>query len=290
MKKKKAVKSASRTKAKTKSKKLAVKKSKAIQPKTAAKSSAPKKGFHPQLKVYADAPALFSESAHLLMEIARKAVAERGRFVVALSGGSTPKGLFHQLTEEPYYSLMPWAKTFVFWVDERHVPLTDEISNYRMTHENLLSKVPIPPEQIFPGTDPRRSVHDAAVWVERRLQKFFGLGKPPVFDFCLMGMGDDGHTASLFPGTPQLNEQEKWVVGYFVDPSKKERVSLTFPVLNAARLLVVLAEGPKKAEMLQKVLEGPSEPPRYPIQYLRPSPGELVFLVDQAAAKLLRKK
>ena len=78
------------------------------------------------------------------MEIARKAVAERGRFVVALSGGSTPKGLFHQLTEEPYYSLMPWAKTFVFWVDERHVPLTDEMSNYRMTHENLLSKVPIP--------------------------------------------------------------------------------------------------------------------------------------------------
>ena len=289
MKKKKTVKAASGSK--TKLKKSDVKKITAVKSKTAAAQSVPfKKGFRPQVKIYADATTLFSESAHLLMEIARKAVAERGRFIVALSGGSTPKGLFQQLTEEPYYSLMPWAKTFVFWVDERHVPLTDETSNYRMTHENLLSKVPIPPEQIFPGTDPRRSVHDAAVWAERRLQKFFGLGKPPVFDFCLMGMGDDGHTASLFPGMPQLNEQEKWVVGYFVDPSKKERVSLTFPVLNAARLLVVLAEGPKKAEMLKKVLEGPSDPPRYPIQYLRPAPGELVFLVDQAAAKLLRKK
>ena len=285
MKKKKAVKRVLRPK---KPSRLKAKTPKA-KPSPKKKTVSPR-GFRPQLKIYADAPTLFSEAAHLMMETARQAVAERGRFMVALSGGSTPKGLFQQLAEEPYYSLMPWAKTFVFWVDERHVPLTDETSNYRMTNENLLSKVPIPKEQIFPGTDPARSVQDSAVGVEKKLKQTFGSGATPLFDFCLMGMGDDGHTASLFPGMPQLNEQEKWVVGYFVDDSKKERVSLTFPVLNAARLLAVLAEGPKKSEMLKKVLEGPSDPPRYPIQYLRPSQGRLIFLMDRAAAALLKKK
>ncbi|HET9870244.1 MAG TPA: 6-phosphogluconolactonase [bacterium] len=258
-------------------------------PGKAAKAAKPI-GFRPEIKRYADAQGLFDEAAHLFLETARQAVAARGRFTAALSGGSTPKGLFQQLAEEPYLSLMPWSKTFLFWVDERHVPFTDETSNFRMTKENLLSKVPLPPENITPGTDPARPVAEAAAWLEGRLKKFFGAGAPPVFDYCLMGMGDDGHTASLFPGMPQLNERDKWVVGYFVDPAKKERVSLTFPVLNAARLLVVLAEGPKKADMLAKVLEGPSDPPRYPIQYLRPTAGRLLFMVDQAAAARLKKK
>lgn len=247
-------------------------------------------GFSPEVKVYATAQNLCEEAAHLFLESAREAVAARGRFVAALSGGTTPKGLFRQLTEEPYLSLMPWAQTFFFWVDERHVPFTDETSNFRMTKEYLLSKVPVPAENITPGTEPNRPVRDAAIWLENRLRRFFGPGKAPVFDYCLMGMGDDGHTASLFPGMAQLNEQEKWVVGYFVDSAKKERVSLTFPVLNAARRLVVLTEGPKKAEMLRKVLKGPSQPPRYPIQYLRPASGQLLFMVDQAAAALLNKK
>ncbi len=246
-------------------------------------------GFSPEVKIYANAQSLFDEAAHFFLETALEAVAARDRFAVALSGGSTPKGLFQQLAEEPYLSLMPWSKTFIFWVDERHVPFTDETSNYRMTQEFLLSKVPVPAENITPGTQPNRPVQDAANWLENRLRKFFGPGQPPVFDYALMGMGDDGHTASLFPGTVQLNEREKWVVGYFVDSAKKERVSLTFPVLNAARRLVVLAEGAKKASMLQKVLDGPSEPPRFPIQYLRPT-GRLVFMVDEAAAGLLKKK
>jgi 6-phosphogluconolactonase len=105
-----------------------------------------------------------------------------------------------------------------------------------------------------------------------------------------MGMGDDGHTASLFPGMPQVNELDKWVVGYFVDEARKERVSLTFPVLNASRALLVLVEGQKKAEKLKDVLEGTSDPPRYPVQYLRPTDGKLVFAMDAAAASLLKKK
>ncbi len=156
------------------------------------------------------------------------------------------------------------GENFIFWVDERHVPLTHETSNYRMTQEYLLSKVPIPKENIFPATNGILPVEKAASAYEIKMGKFFGTENFPRFDLVLLGMGDDGHTASLFPGVPQVNEQEKWVVGYFVDDARKERVSLTFPVLNAARLQLVLVEGAKKAERLKDVLEGPKDPPSYP--------------------------
>jgi 6-phosphogluconolactonase len=210
--------------------------------------------------------------------------------VVALSGGSTPRGLFQHLAEEPYFSLIPWDKTFVFWVDERHVHFTDATSNYRMTQETLLSKVPIPKEQVFPMTNGSLPVDKAAAAYEMKLRRFFEGYSLPCFDLTLMGMGEDGHTASLFPGMPQVNEQDKWVVGYFVDAEKKERVSLTFSVLNHSRLLVVLTEGTKKADRLKEVLEGPSEPPRYPIQYLRPLQGRLIFAIDALAGSKLKSK
>ena len=244
--------------------------------------------FLPKIKIHSTPEILIEEIAHLFMQIARASVQERGRFAVALSGGSTPRGLFRHLAEEPYFSLIPWDKTFVFWVDERHVPFTDATSNYRMTLETLLSKVPIPKEHIFPMTNGSLSVDKAASAYEMKLRRFFEGDFLPCFDLSLMGMGEDGHTASLFPGMSQVNEQDKWVVGYFVDREKKERVSLTFPVLNYSRLLVVLAEGVKKADRLKEVLEGPSDPPRYPIQYLRPAKGELIFALDRAAASRLK--
>jgi 6-phosphogluconolactonase len=246
--------------------------------------------FAPEIKIHATPEILIEETAHLFMQVARAAVHERGQFVVALSGGSTPRGLFQHLAEEPYFSLIPWDRTFVFWVDERHVPLTDPTSNYRMTQETLLSKVPIPKEQVFPGTNGSLPVEKAASAYEIKLRKFFNDGSMPCFDLALMGMGEDGHTASLFPGMPQLNEQDKWVVGYFVDAEKKERVSLTFPILNHSRLLVALIEGAKKADRLKEVVDGVSNPPRYPIQYLRPVDGHLVFALDTAAASKLKNK
>lgn len=217
--------------------------------------------FEPEIRVYSTPETLVQETAHQVMQLAREAVNERGRFVAALSGGTTPKGLFQQLTEEPYQSLIPWDKTFLFFVDERHVPLTDETSNYRMAREYLLSKAPIPPLNIFPMTDGSQSVERAASSYEIKMGKFFGTSLAPRFDLSLMGMGDDGHTASLFPGMPQVNELERWVVGYFVDKVRKERVSLTFPVLNASRFLLVLLEGEKKAKIAKEVLKGPSDPP-----------------------------
>ena len=245
--------------------------------------------FSPDIRVYSTPETLCQETAHLVMQTAREAVAARGRFVVALSGGTTPKGLFQQLTEEPYFSLMPWDKTYLFWVDERHVPVTHETSNYRMTQEFLLSKAPVPKAQIFPMTTGASPVDQTAAVYESKMRKFFGGSGLPQFDLILLGMGDDGHTASLFPGMPQVNELEKWVVGYFVDDSKKERISLTFPVLNASRLLLVLTEGQKKAVRLKDVLEGSANPPRYPVQYLRPLNGPLIFAMDSAAASLLKK-
>ena len=267
------------------------KKIKAVKKSSPTKVAKPKAiHFSPEVKIHATPEILVEETAHFLMQTARAAVQERGRFVVALSGGTTPRGLFQYLAEEPYLSLIPWNKTFVFWVDERHVPLTDATSNYRMTQETLLSKVPIPKEQIFPATNGSLPVEKAATAYEIKLRKFFGGEALPCFDLALMGMGEDGHTASLFPGTPQVNELDKWTVGYFVDPKNKERVSLTFPVLNHSRLMIVLAEGLKKADRMKDVLEGPSEPPRYPIQYLRPSKGNLIFALDAAAGSKLKHK
>jgi len=245
--------------------------------------------FDPELRVHPTPALLFEETAPFVMQVAREAVDARGRFVLALSGGSTPKGLFQQLCEEPVKSLLPWDRTFVFWGDERHVPLTDEKSNYRMAQELLLSKVPIPKANIFPMTDGSRSVEQAASLYEGKLKKFFGM-QMPILDLNLMGMGDDGHTASLFPGVVQLNEVKHWVVGYFVDEEKKDRVSLTFPVLNASRVTLVLMEGAKKASRLKDVLEGPKDPPRYPIQYLKPTDGKLIFAMDAAATALLSRK
>ena len=246
--------------------------------------------FQPEIRIYPSSHLLFEETAPMVMMAAREAADVRGRFILALSGGTTPKGLFQQLTEEPYLHLMPWSKTFVFWVDERHVPPDHPDSNYRMAQECLLSKVPIPKANLFPATNGSMPVDRAAVVYEGKIKKFFGPSADlPRFDLTLLGMGKDGHTASLFPGVQPLNEQKKWVVGYFVDEERKERVSLTFPLLNASRLLLVLLEGEKKAERARDVLEGPSDPPRYPIHYLRPVDGRLIFAMDAAAASSLKQ-
>jgi len=261
-----------------------------------AKKSSPSSGvallqiatFSPEVNVYPTPSLLFEETAPRVMKIARETADMRGRFVLALSGGSTPKGLFQQLSEEPYLSLMPWARTYVFWADERHVPVTHETSNYRMAQEYLLSKVPIPKANVFPMTDGILPVDRSASLYESKLKRFFNTQEGfPRFDLILLGLGEDGHTAGLFPGVQQLNERKRWVVGYRVDDLRKERISLTFPVLNLARTLMVLLEGPRKAEITKAVLEGPSEPPRYPIQYLQPVGGSLLFLMDETAAALL---
>ncbi len=261
-------------------------------PKTAKApvSKSKKNKFYPEIKIFPSTGNLYEEMAPLVMMAAREAVDARGRFILALSGGETPKPLYQQLAEEPYVNLMPWAKTFIFWADERHVPLDSPESNYKLAQDYLLNKALIPKTNLFPAGFPTMPVDQAAYHYERKLKKFFGQTELPRFDLCLLGVGEDGHTASLFPGVPQLNEQKHWVDGYFVDAKRKERVTLTFPVLNASRLVWVLATGKKKAEILKNALEGPSDPPKYPVQYLRPTDGKLLFALDNESSSLLRKK
>jgi len=255
------------------------------------RKAAPAGRFSPEVKVSPDLNTLYHDVADLFVKAAKEAVMTRGRFMVALSGGDGPVGLFQLLATEPYLSDVPWDKACVFWGDDRHVPLDHPDSNYKMCLDLLLSRTTVPPARLFPMTDASMPPAKAAAQYEKTLRRLFGGKGLPVLDFNLMGLGPDGHTASLFPGRPQLREKRKWVVGYHVDAERRDRVTLTFPVLNASRLTVALIPGNKKARILKDVLEGDCDPKRYPIQNLKAVPGgRLLFALDGAAAVLLKVK
>jgi 6-phosphogluconolactonase len=231
---------------------------------------------------------LFEAAAEEVIGCAKEAVAARGRFAIALSGGSTPKNLFALLATNARNSL-PWDQTFFFWGDERHVPPTDADSNYRMADEAMLSKIPVAAAHVFrfaaENPDPA-AVADA---YEKTLQEFFALkpGEFPRFDLILLGMGPDGHTASLFPGTEGLNEKSRLVVANYVEKLKTHRLTLTLPVLNAARNVAFLVSGADKAPALHGVLEGEATGEQYPAKLVRPEDGKLIWFVDRAAASEL---
>jgi 6-phosphogluconolactonase len=231
---------------------------------------------------------LFQAAAEEVIRVASEAVAKRGRFTIALSGGSTPKNLYRLIAANAGASL-PWPQMFFFWGDERHVPPTDEESNYRMAEETLLSKVPIPPGNVFriPAENPDADA--AAAAYEQTLQTFFEVaaGKFPRFDLILLGMGPDGHTASLFPETAALREKSRLVVANWVEKLNTSRITLTLPVLNAARQVAFLVSGADKAAVLREVLEGKGPGEKYPSKLVQPSDGKLIWFVDRAAASEL---
>ena len=231
---------------------------------------------------------LFQAAAEEVIRVATEAIAKRGRFAIALSGGSTPKNLFTLIAANASASL-PWEKVFCFWGDERHVPLDDPDSNYRMASEALLSKVPIPAANIFPVPAGNPDAAAAAETYEQTLRKFFGLGpgEVPHFDLILLGMGPDGHTASLFPETAALQEKSRLVVTNWVEKLKTSRITFTLPVLNAACCVAFLVSGADKAAALHEVLEGDAPPEKYPSKLVKPSDGRLIWFVDRAAASQL---
>ena len=228
---------------------------------------------------------LFEAAAELVASTASEAVAERGRFTIALSGGSTPKNLYNLLATNARSSL-PWDRMFFFFGDERHVPPTDPESNYRMANEAMLSKVPVAPGNVFRVEAEKPDAGAAATAYEQTLRKFFALeaGQIPAFDLILLGMGPDGHTASLFPGTEALQEKSKLFVANWVEKLKTHRLTLTLPVLNAARCVAFLASGTDKAPVLKSVLEGDAPGEQYPAKLVRPAQGKLIWLLDRAAA------
>lgn len=222
-------------------------------------------------------------AADMFVQIARKAIAERGRFNVALTGGTSPETLHTMLAAPPYVDQVDWSKVYVFWGDERWVPLTDEKSNGLMAKRTLLDKVPIPQTHIFymwaDVEDPEKFAH----YYEQLLQRNLGDGLN--FDLIFLGMGEEGHTASLFPHYPILTEEHKLVEAYYLKSQSMYRISLTAPLINKAKNIVLMLFGDNKAEALHEVLEGEHNPDLYPAQLLKPKNGNIFWLVDEAAAK-----
>lgn len=230
------------------------------------------------LIVFEEAEELLCAAADELEQRANEAVAERAVFHVALAGGSTPKRLYRMLSPE-----LPWPRMHAWFGDERCVAPDHADSNYRMVKESLLSRVPIPPENVHRmrgEAEPARAAEEH----ERELRRCFDLspGERPRFDLVLLGMGTDGHTASLFPGTKALDEGERLCVANRVEALRAWRLTLTLPVLNAAARVLFLVSGADKAPALERVLAGPN--PTLPASLVLPEDGELAWLVDRAAS------
>jgi 6-phosphogluconolactonase len=238
--------------------------------------------------IYDDLESLSYAAAGLFVQQARQAVDDRGWFSVVLSGGHTPRRTYELLAQTPYRDRMPWSHVHVFWGDERCVPADDPRSNARMARQALLDSVPVPPKQIhpIPCASAPKNVAEA---YELLLRDFFA-GQPPCFDLVLLGLGENGHTASLFPGMEVLEERERWVAEVHVADQHLYRVTLTAPIINRASVVAFLVAGAGKAQVLKEVLEGPRDPLRWPAQLIQPTDGVLQWLVDRPASSLLTRK
>jgi 6-phosphogluconolactonase len=237
-----------------------------------------------EIKVVPDAKAVAAEAAERVTSAAEGAIAERGRFSIALSGGSTPKALYALLAAEPYRSRIDWSKVHILFGDERAVPPNHKDSNFKMADEALLSKVPIPKGQVYRM---KGELGDKAEQAAKEYGLMLKAEFPDGVDVVLLGMGGDGHTASIFPGTWAVKEKEHRVVGYFAENSstgKSWRITMTAPFINQAREILVLLAGADKAARLKEVLEGPEDPNRLPIQLIKPTQGKIVWIMDVAAA------
>lgn len=238
------------------------------------------------IRVYKDVEALSQAAAELFTVLSRQASLICGRFSVALSGGETPRRLYEILATSPYRERIHWEEVNVFWSDERCVPEDDPRSNALMARKALLNHVPIPPEQIHPIRCDG-SPQEAAIQYENELRDFFSTQNPN-FHLVLLGLGENGHIASLFPQTPVLNEQKRWVSEVYVPELMMHRVTFTAPFINQASQVVFLVSGRDKAEVLVKVLEGPYQPHQLPAQLIRPNGSHPIWLVDRAASQKLR--
>ncbi|OXE95465.1 6-phosphogluconolactonase [Flavobacterium araucananum] len=234
------------------------------------------------IQIYNNTEEINTAAANLFVAAAQKAIAEKGKFTTVLTGGSSPAGIYKLLASDQYKNKIDWSNVFIFWGDERWVPLTDDLSNAKMSYATLLSHVPIPQDNIFEMYAAGVTPEDYAVSYEQSIKKV--LGNEGKFDLILLGMGDDGHTASLFPGQTVLDEQNKWVAAYYLEPQKMHRITLTAPLINKADKIIVIAFGEKKAPALKEVTTGAYNPATYPMQLIKPVTGELLFLVDKSAA------
>jgi 6-phosphogluconolactonase len=242
----------------------------------------------PEIIVKDDPADLAATAAHAIVEAATEAVQARGRFTVSLAGGSTPRATYERLAQPPLREQMPWAQTWIFFGDERGVGPEHPESNFRMANAALISKVSIPAAQVFRMRGEDDDPEAAASAYARTLADVFGgrRGELPRFDLILLGLGVDGHTASLFPGSPALKEVFRHVAAVHAGAASiPRRLTLTFPVINAAAAVMFLAAGAEKAKVVKSVLGEPAS--ALPAAMARPTDGRLVWLLDRGAAALL---
>lgn len=237
----------------------------------------------PLLSVYDDQVAFREAAVDIVVDAARRSVAERGRFVIALAGGGTPRPIYQRLSAPEHANRIDWGRTHVVFGDERCVPPADEQSNFCMAREALLGRVPLPEANIHRmrgEADPAV----AALEYEQALRRLFHQEQPPAVDLVLLGIGSDGHTASLFPGTAAVRERERLAVAQYVDKLASWRLTLTPILFDAAREVLFLVEGAGKADVLRAILEGPYQPDVLPAQRVQPAAGQVRWLLDRAAA------
>lgn len=237
----------------------------------------------PKTVIKANPADLSSWAANLFAQKAKDCVNSQRRFVVALSGGSTPRPVHRLLGQDPFRSQIPWRDTHIFWVDERCVPETNQASNFGAAKEDLLDHVPLPPSQIHPmpgGLPPE----EGAKQYQQELEGFFGSDASgfPVFDLIFLGMGEDGHTASLFPGQEALNERQEWIVAVKGGNPNVSRLTMTLPVINQGRHVVFLVSGQTKAPVIRAIFEEKAR--LLPVEMIQPLSGELIYLLDRKAA------
>lgn len=244
------------------------------------------------LTICPDADALATRAAALIVDAAREAISGRGRFTLVLSGGSTPENTYSQLARDENRSAIDWSRTFLFVGDERFVAADDAANNLAMIRRSLIERVPVPPANVLPIRTDYPSVAAAAAAYNTTLEQFFKLSVgsgPPRFDLVLLGLGDDGHTASLFPGKPALEVSDVWVTSSppGVLPPPVDRITLTFPILNRARQILFLVAGAKKANVVRRILL--DAPPRgeMPAAGIIPDEGLVTWLLDTGAASAL---
>lgn len=240
-----------------------------------------------EMQVYRDPQVLAEAVADFFVTIGTLAMADRGAFHVALSGGNTPRAAYELLAAQPLREALSWSDIFIYFGDERCVPPDDEQSNYRMAQKAFLDSVGIPPanvHRIRGEIDPGLAANEYATILRT------DLGDPPIFDLVMLGLGPDGHTASLFPGSPPDEHEEVLVRAVYAKSQMMWRVSITPRVINAARNVMFAVEGTEKAQILADVYQGPVDPVKYPAQIVHPHSGRLVWLVDERASDMLKAK
>jgi 6-phosphogluconolactonase len=240
-----------------------------------------------QIRICEDADELSIAVAEAFVARAGEAIARTGRFTVALAGGSTPKRLYQLLADPPYRDRIDWSKLECFWNDERAVPPDHPDSNFRLAWEPWLSRVPVAEARIHRMPGEAADADQAALDYQQQIADALGVvadGPPPAFDLMLLGIGEDGHTASLFPNTAALDETSRWVVANSVPQRQMYRLTMTLPLLNRARHVIFLVTGASKAAVVREILAGPADPRRLPAQAVQPTAGQLLWLLDREAA------